>query len=314
MRKILFAMLGLVAIGMWALPAMALPTSGGVAVDGPAKVRPEPVPLENRAGAIGAMARGERFGGTMSGTMIKQTGAASTSWFMYPGVCVQRALGTWSPKTSPVADSLQPTPGFTNSSGYTDNQPDIAGGNNTIAYTRADQSLGEILWHVVDASTPAAQRPGIINGSRSLWCGKFDTNFAVNVGYPNLTFQLLYFDTGTHSSPYNFNFQGNLSSEQNYDYVTIIGGGTSGGNNLDPLRNDRTLYNDIIPQFGTRFGGPDGNSEQLVSWTGSIKTAQTVGSNSGSDLQIVVGAASGQPVTVAYSVTGIPAIHRVIYL
>ena len=276
MRKILFAMLGLVAIGMWALPAMALPTSGGVVVDGPAKVRPEPVPLENRAGAIGAMARGERFGGTMSGTMIKQTGAATTSWFMYPGVCVQRALNTWVPKTSPVADSLQPTPGFTNSSGYTDNQPDIAGNNNTIAYTRADQSLGEILWHVVNVSVPASQRPSILNGSNSLWCGKFDTNFAVQVGYPNLTFQLLYIDTGAHTANYNFSFLGNLSSEQNYDYNTVIGGGTSGGNPLDPLQNNRALYNDIIPQVGTRFGGPDGNSEQLVSWTGSIKTAQTV--------------------------------------
>ena len=48
MRKILFAMLGLVAIGLWALPAMALPGSGGAAVvDGP-KVRSEVVPLENR--------------------------------------------------------------------------------------------------------------------------------------------------------------------------------------------------------------------------------------------------------------------------
>ncbi|HYR68349.1 MAG TPA: hypothetical protein VER77_00565, partial [Candidatus Dormibacteraeota bacterium] len=262
MRKILFAMLGLVAIGLWALPAMALPTSGGVVVDGPAKVRPEPTPLENRAGAIGAMARGERFGGTMSGTMIKQTGAATTSWFMYPGVCVQRALGTWSAKSSPVADSLQPTPGFTNSSGYTDNQPDIAGNNNTIAYTRADQSLGEILWHVVNSSVPAAQRPGIIDGSNSLWCGKFDTNFAVNVGYPNLTFQLLYIDTGAHSAPYDFSFSGNLSSEQNYDYNTIIGGGTNPSDPvpaLDPLQNNRALYNAIIPQVGTRFGGPNGD-------------------------------------------------------
>src|SRR5882762_10105718 len=114
MRKILFAMLGLVAIGMWALPAMALPTSGGVAVDGPAKVRPEPVPLENRAGPIGAIARGERFAGTMSGTMIRQT-AVTSSWFMYPGACVQRALGTWSAKLNPVADSLQPTTGFPDS-------------------------------------------------------------------------------------------------------------------------------------------------------------------------------------------------------
>jgi len=308
MRKILFAMLGLVAIGMWALPAFALPGSGGVAVDGP-KVRPEPVPLENRAGAIGAMARGERFGGTMSGTMIKQT-AVTTSWFMYPGVCVQRALGTWSPKASAVADSLQPTPGFSNSSGYTDNQPDIAGGNNTIAYTRADQSLGEILWHVVDVAVPAGQRPSIIAGSRSLWCGKFDTNFAVTVGYPNLTFQLLYFDTGVHATPYNFNFQGNLSSELNYDYNTIVGGGSSG---FDPLQNNRAFYNDLIPPVGTRFGGPDGTSESIVTFTGSMKVAQTVASNSGTETNVVVGAASGQPNTVAYSVTGIPANHRALY-
>ncbi len=133
-----------------------------------------------------------------SGTLLRQT-AATTAWFLYPGACVQRALGTWSAKSSPVADSLQPTPGFTNSAGYTDNQPDIAGGNNTIAYTRADQSLSEILWHVVDVATPAAQRPAIIAGSRSLWCGRYDANFAVKVGYPNHTFQILYFDTGTHS-------------------------------------------------------------------------------------------------------------------
>jgi len=280
MRKILFAMLGLVAIGLWAMPAAAVPTSGGVAVDGPAKVRPEPVPLENRAGAIGAMARGERYSGTMSGTMIKQT-AVTTSWFLYPGACVQRALGTWSAKLSPVADSLQPTPGFPNSSGYTDNQPDIAGNNNTIAYTRADQSLGEVLWHVVNVGTPAGQRPSIIAGSNSLWCGKFDANFAVDVGYPNLTFQLLYMDTGHHTATYSFTFTGNLSSEINYDYNTIIGGGTSGGNELDPLQNNRAFYNDIIPQVGVRDGGPDGNSQQIVTRTGSILNNQTVSMNPG---------------------------------
>ena len=49
MRKTLFAMLGLVAIAMWALPALAIPTAGGVVPD-VLKVRPEPVALENRAG------------------------------------------------------------------------------------------------------------------------------------------------------------------------------------------------------------------------------------------------------------------------
>jgi len=219
----------------------------------------------------------------------------------------------WSAKLNPVADSLQPTAGFPNSSGYTDNQPDIGGGNNTIAYTRADQSLTEILWHVVDSSTPAAQRPAVIAGSRSLWCGKFDANSAVKVGYPSATFQILYFDTGTHASPYSLTFQGNLSSEINYDYNTIIGGGTAGGMGTDPLTNNRALYNDILPQVGVRDGGPDGNSQQIVSFTGSILTAQTVSMNPGPDLQIVVGAPSGQPNTVAYSITGIPAIHRAIY-
>jgi len=52
MRKTLFAMLGLVALGLWALPAVAAPVAGGQVVDGP-KMRPDPVSLENRAGAIG---------------------------------------------------------------------------------------------------------------------------------------------------------------------------------------------------------------------------------------------------------------------
>jgi hypothetical protein len=311
MRKILFAMLGLVAIGVWALPAAAAPTSGGLVTDGP-KVLPGPIPLENRAGAIGAMARGERFGGTLSGTLIRQS-AVTTVWYMYPGVCVDRALGTWSPKTSPVADSLQPTTGFPHSTGYTDNQPDIAGNNNTIAYTRADQSLAEILWHVVDVSVPAAQRPAILDGSRSLWCGKFDSNFLIKVGYPNLTFQILYIDTGTHSGAYNLTFLGNLSSEQNYDYNTILGGGTSSGDPTDPLQNRRDLIDAIAPQFGVRDGGPDGNSQQICTWTGAITTAQTVSMNPGPGLQIVVGSNSVQPNTVSYTVNGIPALHRALY-
>jgi hypothetical protein len=321
MRKTLFAMLGLVAIAMWALPALALPGAGGLVVDGP-KVDPGPSELSNRAGNIGSLARGERMqGALMSGTLLKQT-AVTTSWFLYPGACVQRALGTWSAKSSPVADSLQPTAGYPNSSGYTDNQPDIPGNNNTIAYTRFDGSLPEALWHVVNVGTPAGQRPDIIDGSNSLWCGKFDGNWAVDVGYPNLTFQILYIDTGVHSNPgatpantWHLTFTGNLCSEQNYDYNSIIGGGSSGtADHTDPLQNRRDLMSDFLPPAGVATSGPHGDSDQIVTFTGSILTDQTVSQNHSGVLDngIVVGSASAQPVTVNYDIT-IDDDHRAIY-
>ena len=97
MRKTLFAMLGLVAIGLWAIPVAAAPS--GLVSDGPAKVRPDPVPLDARAGAVGAFARGENYAGTLSGSVIKQS-AVTTQYFLYPGACVQRALGTWAAKTN----------------------------------------------------------------------------------------------------------------------------------------------------------------------------------------------------------------------
>jgi hypothetical protein len=310
-----------VAAGLWAMPAAALPSSSGQPLN-PPLMRPEPGSLENRAGNIGAMARGERYSGTLSGTLIKQT-AVTTAWFMYPGACVQRALGTWSSKPNPVADSLQPTTGFPESNGslgvghgnYTDNQPDIAGGNNTIAYTRFDGSLSEILWHVVDASTPASQRPTILDGSRSLWCGKYDPSWAVKVGYPNLTFQILYMDTGVHSGTgtYNLTFLGNLNSEQNYDFTTILGGGSSGTpDHSDPLQNRRDLIAPLLPSFGVPTGGPHGDTDQIVSFTGSQKLPQTVGMNPGADLQIVVGDATGFPNNVAYNVA-IDKDHRAVY-
>ena len=37
MRKTLFAMLGLVALGLWVLPAIAAPVSGGLVADGGAR-------------------------------------------------------------------------------------------------------------------------------------------------------------------------------------------------------------------------------------------------------------------------------------
>src|SRR2546428_3225493 len=140
MRKTLFAMLGLVALGRWALPALA-----AVSVDplkNPPKVS-EPIPLENRAGFE------KRFGGstqgTLSGTLIKQS-QATTTWFLYPGACADRqngpspGLGTWAAKTSIVADSLNGA-----------SPPYVAG--TPGPYALLDQSLTEILWHVSDNAT-----------------------------------------------------------------------------------------------------------------------------------------------------------------
>jgi hypothetical protein len=302
MRKTLFAMLGLVALGLWALPAVAAPVTSGVVADGP-KVHPDPVPLENRAGAVGAYARGESNQATLSGTLIKQT-AATTTWFMYPGACVQRALGTWSAKSTPTADSLQPHAGFPNSSGYTAGQP--VPGNNTIAYTREDLSLPEGLWHVVEAATPSTQRPDIIDGTRSLWCGKFDANWLVPVGYPNLTYQILYMDTGAHGGNHTVTFEGNVSTELNYDYLHVIGGGTGGGlpGNADPLENRRDYFDSVIDNG---HGGPNDDGHVLVTFTGSITVNQSVAAGAGT----VEGAGAGQPNTVSYSISGIP--DRAVY-
>jgi hypothetical protein len=214
-----------------------------------------------------------------------------------------------------VADSLQPTAGFPNSSGYTDGQPDIAGNSNTIAYTRVDASLSEKLWHVVNVSTPASQRPAVLDGSNSLWCGKYDPNAVIRVGYPSMTFQVLYIDTGTHAAPYHLTFVGNLSSEQNYDYNSIIGGGSSGQpDHVDPLENRRNLISDFLPPAGVATSGPHGDSDQIVTFTGSILTSQTVTQNHSGTLEggIVVGSGSAQPVTSNYDIT-IDADHRAIY-
>ena len=101
MRKTLIALLGLVALALWVMPAAAMPTPSGVVVDGP-KMR-EPATPEMRGGFVGEMARAQH-GATLSGTLIKQT-AATTSWYLYPGACRERALGTWAPKSTPASRS-----------------------------------------------------------------------------------------------------------------------------------------------------------------------------------------------------------------
>jgi len=301
MRKTLFAMLGLVALGLWAIPAVAAPLTSGV--DGP-KVHPDPVPLENRAGAIGAFARGESNQATLSGTLIKQA-AATTAWFMYPGACVQRALGTWSSKSFPVADSLQPNGAFPNSSGYTAGQPTPA--SNTIAYTRQDLSLPEKLWGLADAATSATERPAIIDGQRSLWCGKFDANWLVPVGYPNITYQILYIDSGAHAGNWTLTFEGNISAELNYDFVYFIGGGTGGSvpANADPLENRRDYFDSVIDNG---HGGPNDDGHLLVGFTGSMTVNQSHATGAG----IIEGAGAGQPSTVSYSISAIP--DRAVYV
>jgi hypothetical protein len=136
---------------------------------------------------------GPLYGGTLSGTAFRQI-ATTTAYYLYPGACADRAASTWIPKTSPVADSLNTYSEFS-----------------TDSYTTGDQSLSEKLWHVADVSTPSSQRPAIISGSRSLWCGKYQPGWALTVGYPNQTYQILYIDTGTHGSTYHLTLDMNVS-------------------------------------------------------------------------------------------------------
>src|SRR6476661_10829304 len=134
MRKTLIAMLGLAAIVVWALPAFA-----GVSSDPP--VTSQFVPLDGRAGAIGALAKSGNYTATLSGTLVKQA-SATTTWFLYPGACQDRAGGTWAAKTAIQADSLDT---------YTT--------GTTGGYGVLDLSLKEVLWHKVTTAVPAAQRP-----------------------------------------------------------------------------------------------------------------------------------------------------------
>jgi hypothetical protein len=235
MRKTLFAMLGLVALGLWALPALA-------AVSNDPPKASEATPLENRAGVWQSRTAGGSQG-TLSGALIKQA-QATTTWYLYPGACVDRAGGSWAPRGTPQADSLNTyTPGSTG------------------PYGALDQSLSEILWHVTDNATCTTSGtgqtcPAAISGSRSLWCGKFDANWANKVGYPNLTFQILYVDTGTHGANYTLTFDYQFSTEFNYDYVYIFGGG---GGAADPIGNSRSFIDNAIAA-----------GQYLVGWTGSI--------------------------------------------
>jgi len=279
MRKTLFALLGLVAIGIGAVPALA-----GVSLTGPPKAS-APIPLENRAGAIGAMAKNGNFQATLSGTLIKQA-SATTSWFLYAGACNDRAGGTWVAKTAIQADSL-----------------------NTYAvgtrggYSAIDQSLAVPLWNIVTTATPAAQRPAILNGTGSIWCGKYDANFVNPVGYPNITQQILYIDLESDRVPINSNtgtytitMKMNSSTEQNYDWVYFIGGGDNDGNaanggDEDPITNQRAAFDQI------KVSGSFNSSVLQATFTGSLLTT-TPGLApfvNGATAPVIIGDGGSQP-------------------
>lgn len=303
MRKTLFALLGLVAIGTWAVPALA-----GVTLNGPPKAA-APIPLENRAGAIGAMAKSGNYQATLSGTLIKQA-SATTSWFLYPGACNDRAANTWVARSAIQADSLD---------SYTVGSQ---GG-----YGRADQSLATPLWHVVDTSVPSGQRPdnngvtGPIFGTAALWMGKYDPNWVNQVGYPNLTNQILYIDLESNRTPipastgtYNFTAKLNHSSEQGYDYLYFMGGGDNDGDGFgdeDPVGNNRTTFDTI------RTAGSSNQSKLLATLTGSIQPTTTGMSpfinGDAVPAPVIIGEGGAQPITTDLSLHFSTA-NRALYL
>lgn len=249
MRKTLYAMVGLLALGAWAPPALAgdydLPRVS------------EPAPMKNRTGRVGAYARGDEASynnASLSGTLIKQA-TATSSWFLYPNACNERAAGTWAAKAAIVADSLNTYDPTTQNHGF----------------GVLDQSLKERLWHITDGSdTPPGEFDPLLIGSRALWCGKYDVNWIVKVGYPNLTYQILYMDTdvtalaggAARGGPYNLSWAENVSTEFNYDYLYLIGGG-EGAVNRDPIGNSRVRLDKIVAT------GFDGDAEMLITQTGS---------------------------------------------
>ena len=285
MRKTLIAMLGLVAIGMWAFPAVA-----GVTSDPPPAK--EYQPLDGRSGSVGASAAGGNSRMTLSGTTLKASAVDVTSWFMYPGACQQRSLGTWAPRSTAQADSLDT---------YNPDDPIKPQG----AYTRVDLSLKESLW-----STPtgpaggSATTPIIPVGTRTLWCGKYEPNFVVDVGYPNQTFQILYIDTGAHAADYTLTFLMNQSTEIDYDYVHLIGGG---GGAVDPIHNSRAALDEVVSTHAS------GNARLLITWTASIKSTSANTINTvATPFTYITGSATAQPDLVPITIT-ISSVHRALY-
>ncbi|HMI31413.1 MAG TPA: hypothetical protein VK527_06710, partial [Candidatus Limnocylindrales bacterium] len=221
----------------------------------------------------------------MAGSLIRSANA-TTTWFLYPGACAERAAGTWSPRSTPQADSLN---------SYT--------AGSTGGYGVDDQTVREILWHVSDNATCTSGTtcPAALNGTRMLWCGKFDANWVSKYGYPNFSYQILYVDTGAHvGGTYNLIFNYQFSTEFSYDYVWLVGGG---GGAVDPYGNSRAQLDNIIAA-----------GSYLIRWTGSIRptSANATGGNTiGSPVEVADN--PGSPATVTGASYTIDAPNRAIY-
>lgn len=160
------------------------------------------------------------------------------------------------------------------------------------------------LWHVVDSATDPAQRPAILAGSRSLWCGKYNPCWVDSVGYPNLMYEVLYLDTGAHTSSYTLNVKMRFSAELNYDAMYLIGGG---GGATDPLGNDRGSFDTVMSL------GASGNSRLLATWTGSILSSSASTSiNTLPGPVAITGSNVGQPDSLTASIQ-IASGHRALY-
>jgi len=222
---------------------------------------------------------------SVSGSLIRHANA-TTTWYLYPGACADRANATWTPRTTPQADSLNTY------------SPGSMG-----PYGVADRSLNTIQWHVSDDATctPGTTCPAALGGSRMLWCGVFDANHVVKYGYENSTYQILYLDTGAHAVNYTLTMSYQFSSEFNYDYVWLIGGG---GGGTDPIGNSRATIDGIVAA-GT----------YLVQWTGSIRptTAGATGGNTTAG-PINISDNPGSPATVTGAVFTIDPSNRALYL
>lgn len=222
----------------------------------------------------------------VSGSLV-HAASATTSWYLYPGACTDRANNTWVPFGSPVADSLNT----------------YAAGT-TGPYTLEDQTSQPTLWHVSDGTCSPGTCPPVIGGSRMLWCGQFDPGWTVPYGYPNFTYQILYIDTGSHVGSYNLTLDYQISTELHYDHVWLVGGANGGA--VDPFGNSRAQLDNLIASGG-----------YLVQWTGSVTPATsgaTGGSTMGGPLSITGTAGSGSPSTVTGASFTIDVSNRALYL
>jgi len=313
MRKTLIAMLGLVALGLWALPASAVISGPDPKKDLPMVTNP--IPVENRGDLSkfsGRLVNGYLRGApraTLSGTLVNQSTAlqAVTQYFLYPGACTDVANGDWG-ITPPLAfDSTDTYPNHMRSDSL---NIDIAHPEYVVGtrgpYTASDQSLADILFHVNepggsdDNQRAPAGGGAIFSGStRHIWCGLNDTNWTLQYGYPNLTYQILYVDTrlgGTArgTGTYTLTFKHNWSSEHSYDYNYLIGGTGAG---VDPIGQSRVKLDAII----NAATGSTADGHLLLSTTGSV-VAPFSGSTTGGPI-VVLGSGSAEPTTTTSTLT-----------